>query len=90
MKDRSSTKPKDKEKFGALLFSVLAPGIQKPSVKILAEDNLRNKDFRYFCCGSAVTNPTSVHEDMSSIPGLAQLVKDLALSWAMVYVTDVT
>ena len=25
-------------------------------------------------CGSAVTNPTSVHEDNSSIPGLAHLV----------------
>ena len=29
--------------------------------------------------GSAVTNPTSVHEETSLIPGLTQWVKDLVL-----------
>ena len=32
--------------------------------------------------GSVEMNPTSIHEDMGLIPGLAHQVKDLALLWA--------
>ena len=36
-----------------------------------------------------VTSPTSIHEDVGSIPGLDWCVKDLAMLRAVVYVTDV-
>ena len=37
------------------------------------------RSLREFCCGSAVMNPTNIHEDSGSVPGLTQRVKDPVL-----------
>ena len=41
--------------------------------------DIKNSANRSSHCGSVVTNPTSIHKDMSLIPGPAQWVKDLVL-----------
>ena len=47
---------------------------------------LKHDQCQSSCCGSAVMNLTSIHEDMDSIPGPAQLVEDPVLLWAVVFV----
>ena len=50
------------------LYSVLSQkeGETKPRVPIVSQQ---------------IKNPTHIHKDMGSIPGLAHWVKDLALPW---------
>ena len=45
---------------------------------------IKNEHLGSSHCGSMVTNPTGIHEDAGSIPGLAQWVKDPELPQAVV------
>ena len=70
-------------------------GTWEPGTKVVIvhgnrEDRKKKLLFTGFpIVAQRLTNPTRNHEVVGSIPGLAQWVKDLALLWAVVKVTDV-
>ena len=56
-------------------ISLLSPSsrcFQKNAVHFTIKNKLGSSH-----CGSVVTNPTSIHENVGSIPGLTQWVNDL-------------
>ena len=68
-------KKKKKEKKNILnLIGSVMNGCHLDKYEVKKTQTLRSS-----CCGSAVMNLTSIHEDVGLIHGLAQWVKDLVL-----------
>lgn len=47
-----------------------------------SQSSVNEEPLESFRCGSSEMNPTSIHDDMGSVPGLAHWIKDPVLPWA--------
>ena len=63
-----------------IYFPILAPPHYVQIPKTYLKISLHGSSH----CGTVETNLTSIHEDVGSIPGLAQWVKDPVFPWAVV------
>ena len=63
----------------------LPPDPESPLLGIYPDETITQEDkhARNSCWAQQVKNPTGIHEDSGSIPGLTQQVKDLALPQAV-------